>query len=365
MASAGIRVLLPLALIVAALVGVLLCCRKQIWLAYSRKRKQTEVPGADTAKSVDSRNEFTFHYACDSLAVFRHERGIRFLQVASPQGPIDFKLSTRRTRGWGFPLEGISAEVRARSESPSAAWHGSVDFLRDLVSVLSLSANVWVGEPKLLSLDNSPEGAVVVPDSTYTREFDEETTVVIFERLGQHAQADRLWDAVHEYRMAMGFWSPGQEHLALAHLHSGLVSLAEAFVLQSCESQVSTRSSLAKSYGVKEDDLLRYVLQTEFYGDDTVAVRAGELATKTFTQDPDTPISDLLDIEDLHVTAAGYLRRSIFRMLALDDASRARLLTSPYDEPSGLGENAPFVAEAEPSTGRLIPIRPDNGYNTL
>jgi hypothetical protein len=365
MASAGIRVLLPLALIVAALVGVLFCFRRRIWLAYSRKRKQTKAPGVDAAKSVDSRTEFTFHYACDSLAVFRHERGIRFLQVASPQGPIDFKLSTRRTDGWGFPIEGISADVRVKSDSPSAAWQGSVDFLRDLISVLSLSANAWVGEPKLLSPHNSPEGAAVQPDRTYGREVDEETTVAIFECLGQHAQADRLWDAVHEYRMAMGFWSPGQEHLALAHLHTGLTSLAEAFILQSCESQVSTRSSLAKSYGVKEDDLLRHILQTEFYSDDAVAFRAGELATKTFTHDAGAPISDLLDIEDLHVTAAGYLRRSLFRMLALNEASRARLLTSPYDEPSGLGENAPFVAGAEPSTGRLIPIRPDNGYKTL
>jgi hypothetical protein len=163
----------------------------------------------------------------------------------------------------------------------------------------------------------------------------------------------------------MGFWSPGQEHLALAHLHRGLMSLAEAVIFQSSESQASSRTTLAKSYGVKEDDLLPHILQTEFYNDDAVAFRAGELSTKTFAHDAGTPISDLLDIEDLHVTAAGYLRRSIFRMLALDDASRARLLTSPYNEPSGLGENAPFVAEPEPSTGRLIPIRPDNGYNAL
>lgn len=358
MASASIRTLLTLALVLAALVGVLLSCRGRIRSAYSRKRKLTEAPGVDRANSADSRNEFTFHYACDSLAVFKHERGIRFLQVASPQGPMDFKLSTRRADGWGFPLEGVSAEVRVRAESPSAAWLGSADFLRDLVSVLSLGANAWVGEPKLLSPDNSAEGAEGQPTRLHTREFDEETTVALFECLGTHAQADQLWDAIHEYRMAMGFWSPGQQHLALAHLHKGMVSVAEASILKNCESQVSSRASLAKSFGVNEDDLLPHVLQTELYQDDAVAFRAGERATKTFKQEPIAPISDLFDIEDLHVAAAGYLRRSILMMLALNDAFRARLLMCPFDEPSGLGESAPFVADAEPTNQRLIPIRP-------
>jgi hypothetical protein len=365
MLSAGNRLLLPLTLILAALVGVLLCYRKRIWFAYSRKRKPIEAPIGNDSSAPDSRNEFTFHYACDSLAVFRHDRGIRFLQVASPQGPIDFKLSTRRADAWGFPLEGISAEVTVRSESPSAAWQGSVDFLRDLVSVLSLSANSWVGEPKLLSPDNLPLGTADHPDRPQTRDFDEETTVALFECLGTHPQADQLWDAVHEYRMAMGLWAPGQQHLALSHLHKGLVSLAEALILQGCESQGSTKAGLAKTYGVAEADLLPHVLRTGLYQDDAVSLRAGELATKSLEGEAVAPIADLFDIEDLHVTTAGYLRRSIFRMLALSDASRARLLTFPYDEPSGLGENAPFIADAEPSSGRLIPIRTDSGYNAF
>lgn len=365
MASVGIRILLALALVLAAFVGVLLCCRGWIRRAHFRKRKLTEAPGVDRANSADSRNEFTFHYACDSLAAFRHERGIRFLQVASPQGPMDFKLSTRRVDGWGLPIEGVNAEVRVRSENPSAAWLSSADFLRDLVSVLSLSANAWVGEPKLLSPDNLAEGAAGQPTRPHTREFDEEATVALYECLGTHAQADQLWDAIHEYRMAIGFWSPGQQHLALAHLHKGLVFVAEASILKSCESQVSSRASLAKSFGVSENDLLLHVLQTELYQDDAVAFRAGERATKDSKQEPNAPISDLFEIEDLHVTTAGYLRSSILKMLALDDAFRVRLLTCPYDEPSGLGENAPFVAGVEPTNQRLIPIRPGRRYHAL
>jgi hypothetical protein len=165
--------------------------------------------------------------------------------------------------------------------------------------------------------------------------------------------------------MALGFWSPGQQHLALSHLHKGLVLLAEAFILQSCESQGFTKADLAKTYSVAVADLLLHVLRTELYQDDAVSLRAGELATQSLEGAAVAPRADLFDIEDLHVTTAGYLRRSILRMLALSDASRARLLTFPYDEPSGLGENAPFVADAEPSTRRLIPIRPDSGYNTL
>jgi hypothetical protein len=365
MVSAGNRLLLPLTLILAALVGVLLCYRKRIWLGDSRKRKQIEAPITTAANPADSRNEFTLYYACDSLAAFKHDRGIRFLQVASPQGPIDFELSTSRADRWGLPLEGINAEVRGRTESPSAAWQGSVDFLRDLVSVLSLSANAWVGEPRLLSPDNSAAAAAGQSDRPHTRECDEETTVTLFECLGAHPQADQLWDAIHEHRMALGFWSPGQQSLALSHLHKGLMSLAQGFILQSCESLGFTKADLAKTYGVAEADLLPHVLRTELYQDDAVSLRAGELATKRLEGEAVSRIADLSEIEDLHVTTAGYLRRSILRMLALSDASRARLLTFPYDEPSGLGENAPFVAEGEPSTRRLIPIRPDRGYNTL
>jgi hypothetical protein len=361
----GTRLLLPLTLILAALVGALLCYRKRIWLAYSRKRKQIVAPIAKAANTADSKNEFTLYYACESLAVFRHDRGIRFLQVAGPQGPIDFKLSTSRADRWGLPLDGINAEVRGRTESPSVAWQGSVDFLRDLVSVLSLSANAWVGEPRLLSPDNSPAGAAGQSDRPHTREFDEETTVTVFECLGAHPQADQLWDAVHEYRTALGFWSPGQQSLALSHLRKGLVSLAEAFIVQSCENQGFTKVDLAKTYGVAEADLHPHVLRTELYQDDAVSLRAGELATRSLESEAVAPTEDWSEIEDLHVTTAGYLRRSILTMLALSDASRAQLLTSPYDEPSGLGENAPFVADAEPSTRRLIPIRDDSRYNTL
>jgi hypothetical protein len=366
MVSAGNRLLLSITLILAALVGVFLCYRKRIWFASSRKRKQIEALLANSENSAGSRSQFTFHYACDSLAVFKHDRGIRFLQVASPQGPMNFKLSTRRADGWGFPLEGIGAEVTVRSETPSAAWQGSVDFLRDLVSVLCLSANAWVGEPRLLSPENSAAAAAAdQSDRPHTRECDEETTVTLFECLGAHPQADQLWDAIHAYRMALGFWSPGQQSLALSHLHKGLVSLAQGFILQSCESQGFTKANLAKTYGVAEADLLSQVLRTEFYQDDAVCLRAGELATKSLEGGAVAPMEDWSEIEDLHVTTAGYLRRSIFRTLALSDASRARLLTFPYDEPSGLGENAPFIADSEPSTRRLIPIRPDDGYNTL
>jgi hypothetical protein len=365
MASAGIRLLLPLTLILAALVGVLVCYGRRMWIAYFLRRKQTETPEVDAPSSVCARKEFTFHYACDSLAAFKHERGIRFLQVASPEGPIDFKLSTRRADGWGLPLEGISAEARLQSESPSAAWHASVDVLRDLVSVLSLSANAWIGEPKLLSFEDPLEGGACQLARPHSREFDEEATVTLFESLGTHAYADHLWDAIYAYRMALGFWSPGQQHHALSHLHKGLVSLAEALILQNCETRGSAKASLAKSFGVTEDDLLPHVLQTELYQDDAVSWRAGELATKTFEHEADAPISDLFDIEDLHVTTAGYLRRSVLKMLAINGASRARLLTCPYDEPTALGEDAPFVADADPPARRLIPIRPDRGYNSL
>jgi hypothetical protein len=163
MAPVSFLIVPALTLIFAAL--VLVCFRKRIWRAHSNNPKQAEMPGAHP---TDSANALTFHYACESLAVFKHERGIRILQVASPEGPIDFKLSTRRTRGWGLPLEGISAEVRVQSITPSTAWQGSVDFLRDLVSVLSLSANVWVGEPRLLSQDESPE-STTAPARPYLR----------------------------------------------------------------------------------------------------------------------------------------------------------------------------------------------------
>ena len=365
MASEGTRFLLSIALILAALAGALICFRRRIWRFASTAQTEPEPLGVNAASLVDSGNQFTFHYACESLAVFKHDRGIRFLQVASPQGPIDFKLSTKRADGWGFPIEAISAEVRVDSENPSAAWHGSVDFLRDLVSVLALSANAWVGDPKLLSPETS-EGVAALPlVGADLREFDEETTVAVFESLGRHAQADQLWDAIHEYRMAMGSWSPGQRHLALAHLHKGLVSVAEALILHRCETQISSRANLAKAYGVKEDDLLPHVLQTELYNDDAISFRAGERAAKTLSQEPDAQISDLFDVEDLHVTTAGYLRGSILRMLSINDASRARLLMSPYDEPLVLGECAPFISDADPSTRRLIPIRPEKGYNPL
>jgi hypothetical protein len=321
-------------------------------------------PKESAMSGLTSDDRINLSYACDSYAVFKRGQGLRILQVGSPLGPVDLVFSTRYVDGWGppAPSQGIVVEVRCPAQARQ-----QIDILANLLrhfsSVLSLSANAWVGELASLS-EPAPSQRLSQFDLSLMRELDAEATLALFESLGAHPEADQFWSAIHSYRTALGFWTCDQQHLALAHLHRSVLSIAEIFVRISCEKHEVTTADLAKKYQVEEDRLLRYIIQAEFYAGDDECFRAAELACQNAGCGPHPADDDLLDRSELHVSAARYLRNSILRVLDFKEPYRTRLLGSGFDLPCGLGE-LPDPVEATRSERKglqLVRSKYDEGY---
>jgi hypothetical protein len=333
-------------------------------LVRARRTRQAATRSSPGTSHIDPGSQMTVNYACDSYAVFRRGQGMRIVQVASSLGPVDFVFSTRYVDGWGPPAPGQGIIVEARCPATSSQRTDVLaHLLRDFSSVLSFSANAWVNEFAWPPGERSASS--YVPDALLFRELDAEATLALLESLGTHPEADRFWDAIHSYSTALGFWAPGRQSLALAHLHKGVLAVGEAFIRISCENHGLTKVDLAKKYRVEENELLPHLLQAEFYNSDDACFRAGELASRAIDSGTIPADDGVVSIEDIHVSAARCLRDSLLRVLDLKEPYRSRLLGDTYQLACGLGEiTGPVEAARDERRGpRLVRARYDQGYH--
>jgi hypothetical protein len=297
------------------------------------------VPLAKIASGV----RFSLRHAGPSLTIFKPGCEIRFLQVAIPGGFADLKLSTNYLDEWGDVQEALVAAVDCTAEETEEVRPAIARSLGELISVLSLSANAWVGDLVCVESGGLTEAALERRRERVregmVRELDEEATGALLDRIGGFRDAAGLWAALADFRQALQVWGPAQKHIALAHLHNGLRLLSESFITYLAERDGLSRSGFAKTFGVQPDDLAAYVLRAELYRGDGIAFHTAQLAWQAVFQQDSGEI-DCYVIEDaLLSSTAHYFRIAIFKILELDEAFQGRLLQTPYDVPLGLGQS--------------------------
>jgi hypothetical protein len=272
---------------------------------------------------------FAIEQTAASFAIFNPGAGLRFLQVATSLGPVDIELTTRRFDDWGSVQHGIVANTKGVAPNGTDISVALDSVLEDLLSILSLSANAWVGSPQACDTDQ-PAGDL--------RELNEVATGALLDRIAAHPNAKELWQVARSYRQALAYWTSDQQSMALHHLHGGFLAMSDVLIRFFCEARGLTRTELAGEYRVPMEKLSKHVLEAELYQDDVLCFQAAEGAWQRVNSEGRQVIEDDdYAPDDVHVTAARYLRSSVIRVVELEDRYRSILLTSPYDVPLGAG----------------------------
>jgi len=303
-------------------------------------RRKVAADSAQPSREPAAGIAFTIEHTVASCAIFSPRTGIRFLEVATSLGPVDVELSTRFVDGWGSVQHGIVATVKGFAPSGADVSAALASLLEDLLSILSLSANAWVGWLKTAT-DHDREKNPSVVDARLCdaaavelRELHEVATGVLLDRIAVHPCAKELWKVARGYRQALGHWTGEQQSIALAQLHEGFLTMSDVLIRFLCEARGLTRAELANEYRIHAEGLSKHVLQAELYQDDLVCFQAAEAACRRMNSDGQlVKEDDDFAPDDVHVTAARYLRSSVIRVAELEDRYRSILLTSPYDVP--------------------------------
>jgi hypothetical protein len=299
---------------------------------------------------------FTIEHTAVSCAIFTPGTGIRFLQVATSLGSVDIELSTRLFDGWGSVQHGIVAITKGFAEGAADVSGALGPLLEDLLSILSLSANAWVGSLRVASGEDCENDLSVVHTKgcdtgpSDLRELSEVATGALLDRIAAHPSAMLLWKIAGSYRRALSHWD--QQSTALSHLHEGFLAMSNVLIPFLCEARGLTTPGLADEYKVRTDRLSTHVLQAELYQDDVVCFQAAQAAWHRANSINQQPMGgDEFSSDDAHVTAARYLRSSVIRVAELEDRYRSVLLTSPYDVPLGaIHETERQLAQWEPDS---------------
>jgi hypothetical protein len=169
-------------------------------------RRNVATDSAQLSREPAAGIAFTIEHTVASCAIFSPRAGIRFLQVATSLGPVDVELSTRFVDGWGSVQHGIVATVKGFAPSGADVSGALGSLLEDLLSILSLSANAWVGSFKTASDDDCEKSASVVharlcdAASVELREVHEVATGALLDRIAAHPCAKELWKVARSYR---------------------------------------------------------------------------------------------------------------------------------------------------------------------
>lgn len=322
-------------------------------------RRKVAASSAQTVQRDAAGIPFAIEHTAASYAIFKPGTGIRFLQVATSLGPVDIELSTRLFDGWGSVQHGVVAITKGFASSGADVSGALGSLLEDLLAILSLSSNAWVGLFRAGCDDDWEKdpsvGHARLDDAAAAvelRELHEVATGALLDRIAAHPCAKELWKVARSYRQALAHWTAEQQSIALAHLHEGFLTMSDVLIRFLCEARGLTRANLADEYRVRMEGLSTHVLQTELYQDDVVCFQATEAAWRRANSDNQQVMEgDDFAPDDVHVTAARYLRSSVIRVAELEDRYRSILLTSPYDVPLGANhETERQLAQWEPGS---------------
>jgi hypothetical protein len=297
---------------------------------------------------------FRVKHTANSCAIFSPGAGIRLLQAATSLGLVDIELTTQYLDGWGsieYPVLAVTQGVAPNGGDVNGALR---PLLEDLLAIVSVGANAWVGSfgTRCEKTSESNDSAVCVRSSDTStlevREMSEAATGALLDHISGHPSAKALWKAAHFYRQALAYWIPEQQPIALVHLHDGLLTMSNVMTRFLCEARGLTASELASETRIPTQGLSAHVLRSELYQEDTECFRAAEAAWRRANSQAQSAEDEIYATDDAHVMAARYLRSSIVRVAELEERHRSTLLSRPYDIPIGTGHEAePHGAERE------------------
>lgn len=278
-------------------------------------------------------------------------------------GAVSLKLHTPYTIVEGASIPGLlTIEVEGQAEAMGLAMRSFIEAALDVAAVLAVAANATVDAPQLeRAYDITPGAAERGFYKNFRLHFSERErrvreaptaqTTALLKVLSQHADSGRLLRSARQYRLALTYWEPGLETLALAHLWMGVEALVDVALRQELSSRQITEETLASDWALTEversarlhSNLVSHARRRIiFQGDDATHAKARNASDGFEHGFRDLPEVDALSSEVKTLTAK-YLRQATLRLALGTTDSLNALLGEPYN----------FILHAGPSTFEL------------
>jgi hypothetical protein len=144
----------------------------------------------------------------------------------------------------------------------------------------------------------------------------------------------RLDRATGQYAIALSYWRPNVETLALAHLYMGMEALTPVVVRREAQSQRVSEETMAQQLGFDDGfQLGAHIRKTVLFAGEDDLYRTARRASDAFEhgfEDFDVIRRNAAAARD---RTAYLLRRAIIEASDLDPSTVGRLLEPPYDSP--------------------------------
>jgi hypothetical protein len=271
------------------------------------------------------------------------------LQLNSEGKLIRYFSEAAELGGQPVPRE-LAAEVSSNASSLTEALEGSAAAVLATAHVMSFAVNAYVGHPEIqLTFDATPgireraffQRRVVPPPNLGElvpgRHADPLTVGPFHAAVATHPEWNRILAAINHYSLALSWWRPGMETLALAHLWMGVENITGAVLRTQLRRQGLSEEQLLASWNVKDRRQLRPEVRRRLVFDNN---DAAYYAAKNASDGFEHGFMDLPSVRTLaqqvHVDVAGCLRRAVFTLLDTLDTEVASVLLGPrFERPRG------------------------------
>jgi hypothetical protein len=285
---------------------------------------------------------------CPSSAFLESNEQIVITSQTSLGNPVTLTIRTRWIdHGEGNMLPGdLFIEIRGHCIDLETALAPFANTALPLVSLLTLSANAYVGEVDVeVGYDNTsglierdyfqnylpPESFIIHSSNKINCEH----TVKIIEAVERCTDRERIIRAINQYRLALSTWRFGRESLSLAHLWMAVEALTKATI----------RFELI-ARGLQNESELHKALNTEKKLDpavrELIILQGDNECYKKALDASDGFEHGFLGYDiirnhskDVVHRLAKYVRHEIFRLCNLGKTSVDVLINKPYDQPLG------------------------------
>lgn len=221
------------------------------------------------------------------------------------------------------------------------------------LSLLSLSSNAAIGDPEIeIAFDATPRKKnheffqSFIPSETRNlnpaRYVDCHSFVRTVENINTHPEAERIFRAMGQYRIALDYWKFGQETLTLAHLWMAVEAITPILVRKErndrgCKSNLE----LCKSIGIEMKNLDSYVRRNIILCGDSECYKKAKKSSDGF-EHGFLNFGDIrTDARDIRKKMSKYIRESIINIIfeysndENDESIVLKMKSKPYDAPIG------------------------------
>ena len=288
-----------------------------------------------------------------SCATIRIEEEIRFGSWPSAYGELALSLRTYHDDpgiGAVVPIL-LVVVVEGPGESLERALRSFADAAHSVVALLAVATNVAIDAPTLERgyqvAPSSPRRSfyqnlvpAVAGNSHRARLVDGEMTQEVLARIARSPDRERILRAARQYRLALSYWQPGNETLALAHLYMGIETITDVHLRLELRRRGLSQEQLAAEWGLSDKErerlkssLLSHTRSQIVFKGDAQTYRSARDASDGFEHGYSSLEEVDANARSTRAQTAVYLREAILVGAGLRDESLRRLLAPPFDFP--------------------------------